>query len=1030
MRILVHRRNGGLGDVVCMLPAIDALGAKYPGAQIDVALPPEYAALLTARFGGGPSARAGRRHFGGAASARFGGVRVLACDYRKFRPRWRRIIEQRYNLTFDLSGPHPGASSSEVSGGRGPRGEPNRIDHFARVCGVRLGHPVPVYHVPDADREWARAWLAERGIELGRRPAVCLHLKSARAEKDWPLDKMRELARQLIDRDVRVVGLERIQQLDTPGIVGATGLSLPRAAALIAACDLLAGPDSGPMHLAAAVGTPCVALFGPTEPDVILKHYAATHRAISADKGTAGRAPTGDIEVDDVLAAVGELIDWDDRPARPGRQESSLLSHPDEEGHLPHRENRVPACAMCNPQSEIHNRKVLFIANEIYPETLGGAEISMHLLLERLRERGHETRTYKWQRHARRRLDEIIEHHDPDWIFTQLCAAPDAVREAKRRGRKVAVFVCSLAEHVCAYRENGLHICLETSGRAEPLTCSLGCMRRRTDIEVQREMFRAADLVACNSEYTRRVIERVFGRGDMVVQYPLVAEPSGEGVMRRRYITMIRPSPSKGQQVFEHLVRLMPGREFLVVGAREIDVPWKRVAYLPAAPNMGEVYRATRILLQPAVNAEAFGRTVAEAAAYGIPSAVSNQGGLPEALGRGGVAVDDFENPEAWVTAVEEIERNYGEYAGRAMEHAKKFRSVEALLGALQEAAEGRGASTGPIGPMRPIGPMAEAECSAPLVAAMTDGFPGVEGSFRHLEAVVPFVKAWHFTPDRAPPPGLCVLGGWRRDYAAYIKRHRRRPDVAFALSWHSSWNQIEQSGEWRHLTEVFELLRGGLITKLFVSCEETAAVLSRMREGVEWLPNTIDTSIAARTPANAAGPSASLGAGRTGRDVDLFCSASPRKNIYPQLAALAGTDATLHVNHSFSAAEHEAASMLRVRVVRHSLPKREEYYAAIARMAVGLQVSLAESFNYVAAEHMLLGVPVVTSRHVPCKAPGDELVVDDEHSPAAIRAKLMPLLGDAALRRELAQRCREHIRALAEKHNGIAADVLRRAAA
>ena len=72
MRILVYRRNGGLGDVVCMLPAIDALGAKYPGAQIDVALPPEYAALLTARLGAGPSARAGSGHFGGAAKTASG----------------------------------------------------------------------------------------------------------------------------------------------------------------------------------------------------------------------------------------------------------------------------------------------------------------------------------------------------------------------------------------------------------------------------------------------------------------------------------------------------------------------------------------------------------------------------------------------------------------------------------------------------------------------------------------------------------------------------------------------------------------------------------------------------------------------------------------------------------------------------------------------------------------------------------------------------------------------------------------------
>jgi len=39
---------------------------------------------------------------------------------------------------------------------------------------------------------------------------------------------------------------------------------------LVAAVDLLIGIDSGPIHVAGAVGTPCVALFGPTDPDLVL----------------------------------------------------------------------------------------------------------------------------------------------------------------------------------------------------------------------------------------------------------------------------------------------------------------------------------------------------------------------------------------------------------------------------------------------------------------------------------------------------------------------------------------------------------------------------------------------------------------------------------------------------------------------------------------------------------------------------------------------------------------------------------------
>ena len=1155
MHILVHRQNGGLGDIVCMLPAIDALAAKHPGAQIDVAVPREYAELLRRRFGdagavpcgeaktvtgavgerrgSAPPARSDdcngaktgtgtvgekqglalrvtkpcfvhKSRLAGTALSRFSPVKVLACDYRKFRPRWRRIFEQRYDATIDLSapapatgqdasldlaaagpaagpadrcspvrtgghllptsvgvmcscerpdehiaetceqGPAPAERSANVpvqrsAGARAPKGrvpglraQPNRIDAFARICGVRLDHPVPTYRVPDGDRGWTAEWLAERGIAPGRRPVVCLHLKSARAEKDWPLDKLRELARRLDNRGVRVIGLERIQKLDTPGVVDADGLSLPRAAALIAACDALVGPDSGPMHLAAAVGVPCVALFGPTDPAVILKHYGATHRAIPADKGTAGRAPTGDIEVDEVLAAVEEVLAPAGKPAQAATTvgQNALRAEQVTETRPPEDTGRGTACRA--RASTEGRQSILFISDKAYPQTLGGAEISMHLLLERLREHGFETETRLWHKHAKRRVGEIIRRADPDWVFTQLRVAPDVVREAKRQGRRAAVFVRSLAGHVCGYREHGRHVCIETGERAEPLTCSLRCMRRRTNIEAQRAMFRTADLVVCNSDYVRRVIERVFGRRDLLVQHPLVREPRGAGLRRRRYLTMIRPSPGKGQAVFERLVQLLPDREFLVVGGGEPDVALGHAAHLPAAPNMGEVYRATRILLQPAANPEAFGRTVAEAAAFGVPSVVSNQGGLPEALGPGGIAVDDFENAEAWVAAIEAVERDVDAYAAKALEHAKMFRSIDALLGALRNANEGGDSRLAPtssgsrrdkrrslLRPLRDRPDTVRATQNASGITVMTDGFPGVQGAFRHLAAVVPFVASRHFEPDRAPPPGLCILGGWRRDYAAYVRRHYRRSHVTFALSWHSSWNQIEQSGEWCGLAKALELLRAGRIAKLFVSCEETAAVLGRMRSGVEWLPNTLDTRLAERPATEPAG-----------RDVDLFCSACPRKNLYPQLAALAGAGATLHVNRTFPAAAHEAAAMLSVRVVRADLPERGQYVDAIGRMAAGLQVTLAESFNYVAAEHMLLGVPVLVSRHVPCKPPDERLVVDDEHSPAAIRAKLLPVLDEPALRTELAGRAREHIVNLADKHNRIAADVLRRAAA
>ncbi len=621
MKILVHRHSGGLGDVLCLLPAVRALRARHPAAQIDLALPEPYAGLLRGRLGR---------------------VGVLAADYRSFRPRGRKLLESRYDVLYDLAGPAPGDP------------EPNRIEGFAARCRVPLGDPVPRLPLTDAEIEAGCAWMAANGLAPDR-PVVALHLRSAKAAKDWPLESMRELARQLLRHGVRVVGLERELRLAVPGAVEAVGWPLASVAALLAGCDLLVGPDSGPMHLAAAVGTPCVALFGPTDPRVILKHYGRTHLWLWADD--LSRLP-----VDQVLARVLDRL-WPGRPPSAAMKRAGL--------------------ATC---SEPARPKVLFVAEQTYPGTLRGAEVSMHLLADQMRKSGFDTEVYAGHRGATREMAAAMQAADPDWVFTQLRAAPEAVRLAKDQGRRTAVCVRSLGEHVCGYQQDGLQICAETGGRADPATCSLGCVRKRADLARQRAMFAAADLTVCNSGYVRGVIERFFPEARTVVQYPTVVPPRRIRRRRRRYLTVVRPMPGKGKALFEELVRRLPEQAFLVVGSvGALEVPWERVAHLPIALHPDEIYRPTRILLQPAVNVEAFGRTVAEAGAYRVPSVVSRQGGLPEALGAGGLAVTDFQNPDAWLDAIARVEADYDAFAIRAREHARRFRTIEPLLRAMDE---------------------------------------------------------------------------------------------------------------------------------------------------------------------------------------------------------------------------------------------------------------------------------------------------------------------------------------------------------
>lgn len=98
--------------------------------------------------------------------------------------------------------------------------------------------------------------------------------------KRWPLDRYRELVRRLVhegNAQVLLIGgkddislnQSLLNGLDVPegrvcNLAGTT--SFGESAALLAQCNLFIGNDSSPMHLAAAVGIPVIAIFGPTSP--------------------------------------------------------------------------------------------------------------------------------------------------------------------------------------------------------------------------------------------------------------------------------------------------------------------------------------------------------------------------------------------------------------------------------------------------------------------------------------------------------------------------------------------------------------------------------------------------------------------------------------------------------------------------------------------------------------------------------------------------------------------------------------------
>jgi ADP-heptose:LPS heptosyltransferase len=108
---------------------------------------------------------------------------------------------------------------------------------------------------------------------LKGRPYAVIHPSSVMATKRWEPSRFAAVARELAARDLTIVvtagpreeshALEVAQQIE--GTVILLGLSIPELAELIRGARVYIGNDSGPMHLAAAVGTPTVAVWGSSD---------------------------------------------------------------------------------------------------------------------------------------------------------------------------------------------------------------------------------------------------------------------------------------------------------------------------------------------------------------------------------------------------------------------------------------------------------------------------------------------------------------------------------------------------------------------------------------------------------------------------------------------------------------------------------------------------------------------------------------------------------------------------------------------
>ena len=265
-----------IGDLILTTPAIAALLAKFPDAKLSLVVSPGCADLLPA---------------------------IPNIDNHFFAGDWLKIARGRFDCAIDFTRTDRSAFLTFVS--RAPRRitsgrkkyraklrslaynefiwRPLKFEHaidsnVALLEPLGVSGPAPPVHLdlPDSARKSADEILSRHKID---NDFILLHPGSARAEKFWEPDRWAPVIEYCADQfqlrcaltsastPIEQAHIAAIKSQTRARYVDLSGqLTLLELAAVIAKARLLVTVDSAPVHLAAAMGSPQVALYGPTNP--------------------------------------------------------------------------------------------------------------------------------------------------------------------------------------------------------------------------------------------------------------------------------------------------------------------------------------------------------------------------------------------------------------------------------------------------------------------------------------------------------------------------------------------------------------------------------------------------------------------------------------------------------------------------------------------------------------------------------------------------------------------------------------------
>lgn len=270
-----------IGDVILTTPVFKNLREQFPDAQIDFAVEEPAYSLVKAD-----------KNLNRIFMAPSGKNRTLSQD-RKF---FGEIRHEKYDVCIDLFGNPRSAlitlfSAAKLRVGYHFRGrkyayqekfssrvsEVHEVDFnldALRHFNIPIRYRQPEIHINEADLRTARSIFKE--LHIDDLPVVALNPAGSWPAKKWPLSRFAQLAKMLHEEfHFRFLILWGPGELAEAQLlarkIGSVAVvhpetTLSQQAALLSLCQLFIGNDTGPMHIAAAVGIATIGLYGPTNP--------------------------------------------------------------------------------------------------------------------------------------------------------------------------------------------------------------------------------------------------------------------------------------------------------------------------------------------------------------------------------------------------------------------------------------------------------------------------------------------------------------------------------------------------------------------------------------------------------------------------------------------------------------------------------------------------------------------------------------------------------------------------------------------